>query len=100
MLLIDYFKKFLNKKENIVNDDIEKYWIVKTRLGFGVATVCTKPKGVKNKYHIAYHGIMTIDFIDDIESIAVKEKVSFELDGFNKNKLKNILEKKVRYDLA
>lgn len=93
MKILEKIKNFLNKNKQI--NDMEKHWIIKTKLGFGVATVSNIPLGVKNKYHIAYNGIMIIDFIDDIESLVTNK---YFLDGFSKHKLKNIKEKLYLYN--
>ena len=75
---------------------MEQYWIIQKKLqgdnffSYGVATRRVKPKGVKNKYHIAFEGIMIIDFIEDIEQITVKDS-SVEVYGFAFDKLNNIL---------
>ncbi len=74
---------------------MEKYWIIKTSINgsheeIGVATVCSSPSGAKNKYHVAFDGVMTIKFIDDIESLVVRHE--FNNDTFAKDKLKNIKE--------
>ncbi len=83
---------------------MEQYWIIKKKLqgdnyfSYGVATKCVRPKGVKNKYHIAFEGTMIIDFIEDIGQIDVKDS-SVEVYGFAFNKLNNIKKGLYRYGI-
>lgn len=83
---------------------MKQYWIIKKKLqgdnyfSYGVATKCVRPKGVKNKYHIAFDGAMIIDFIEDIEQITLKES-SIKVYGFAFNKLNTLKKGLYRYDI-